>query len=284
MDGYKYFVDADWLYRHLNDSDVFVLDSRFDLFDPAEYGAKAYAEEHIAGAFYFDIDRDVTENKGEHGGVRGTADTDKLGAKLASIGADMDSTFVCYDDGVYASPRTWWQLRYMGYDKVYVLDGGFRGWKEKGYPTSSSVPASRGEGKFKAAMRPEMYADKDYVVSAIDDPDKVILDSRAHVRYTGEVEPLYPKRGHIPGAVNYHYLKNMRDGESLDFVGNSGQWKEVFAQCEGKETILYCGSAIEAAINFMFMAELGLPARLYCGSMSDWTGYAELEVEGDYSE
>ncbi|MBR0374692.1 MAG: sulfurtransferase [Mogibacterium sp.] len=282
MSELKYFVDAAWLLEHLNDEDVFIIDSRFDLFDPAGYGAKAYAEAHIAGAYYFDIDQDITENKGEHGGRRGTADPAVLAAKLAAIGVTNDSTIVCYDDGVYSAPRAWWQFRYMGLDKVYVLDGGFYGWKQNGYPVSAEPTAPRGEGCVTCSMRDEMFADKDYVVAAMGDPDKVIVDARGHKRYTGEVEPLYSKRGHIPGAINIHYLTNMKDGEIEWLIGTPEQWKANFAPVLGKESVLYCGSAIEAAINYMFLEELGERARLYIGSMSDWVGYDDLAVEGDY--
>ena len=193
----------------------------------------------------------------------------------------MDSTIVCYDDGVYASPRTWWQLRYMGYDKVYVLDGGFNNWKAKGYPVSAGVPASRGQGSFAAAVRTGMFACKKCIEAALKDPDAhIIVDSRAANRYSGEYEPLYSKKGHIPGAINIHYLRNMRGAESLDFIGTKEQWAENFAPClEKEDTILYCGSAIEAAINFMFMSELDYAPRLYVGSMSEWVGYDDTEVE-----
>lgn len=275
MEELKYFVDADWLFSHMDDDDLFIIDSRFDLFNPAEYGAKAYGELHIKGAYYFDIDRDITRDNGVHGGRRGPASTKELGKKLASIGVKMDSQIVCYDDGVYAAPRTWWQLRYMGYEKVYVLDGGFNNWKEKGYPTSNGSSYPRGGGFFKEKKRDGMLADKDYVVAASSNPDKAIVDSRAKERFTGEVEPLYSKKGHIPGAINIHYLENMK---SDSFIGTKNQWQQAFSHISGKEVILYCGSAIEAAINFMFLSELGENVRLYAGSMSDWITYDELEV------
>ena len=286
MGEYKYFVSTDWLKEHLKDEDLFVIDSRFDLFDPANYGHKAYAEGHIEGAYYFDIDEDITEDKGAHGGRRGTPDAAVLGAKLAAIGVNMDSVIVCYDDTVYSASRTWWQLRYMGYENVCVLNGGYQEWCEKGYPVSREVPASRGQGTFEENKRGEMFACKNCIVAAIKDPDAhIIVDSRGPQRYSGEVEPLYSKRGHIPGAINIHYLTNMKDGSVLNLIGTPEQWKANFAPClEKEDAILYCGSAIEAAVNFLFLSEIGYAPRLYVGSMSDWVTYDDLEVEASYEQ
>ena len=207
-----------------------------------------------------------------------------LGGKLAAIGINMDSVIVCYDDTVYSAPRTWWQLRYMGYDNVYVLNGGYQEWVEKGYPVSAEVPASRGQGAFTEAKRDGMFACKNCIVAALEEPDAhLIVDSRGAKRYSGEVEPLYSKRGHIPGAINIHYLTNMKDGEVLNLIGTKDQWRENFVEClEADDTILYCGSAIEAAINFMFLSELGYEPRLYVGSMSDWVTYDDLPVEATF--
>lgn len=280
MGNYRNFVDASWLAEHLHDQNLFVIDCRFDLFDPAEHGKLGYAAGHIEGAFYLDMDDDLSRDGGEHGGRRMLPDIDDLGEKLMSWGMKMDSTIICYDDGVYSAPRAWWQFKYMGYENVFVLDGGFSHWKECGHSVSKEIPVSREGGSFTANLHPEMYADVAYVKEAIGKPETVIVDSRAHNRYTGEYEPLYRKKGHLPGAMSMHYLGNLRDGEDPRFIGTPEQWKRNFGECpDVGEVILYCGSGIEACVNFMCLAEIGKSARVYIGSMSDWVTYDDLEVE-----
>ena len=287
MSTLKHFVEASWLNEHLHDDKLFIIDCRFDLFDPAEHGKRSYAQDMIEGAYYFDMDEDLSENRGEHGGRRATPDPEILGAKLAAVGICMDSTIVCYDDGVYSAPRAWWQLRYMGYEKVYVLNGGITQWRKLGYPLGTQAPAPRGQGTWTARLHPEMFADKDYVKAALEkeaaeqnDTKTLLVDSRAYERYTGEYEPLYSKKGHIPGAISVHYLTNMQAESEGTLIGTPQQWRRNLAAClDAQEVIFYCGSGIEACINLMFLAELGKDARLYVGSMSDWVSYDDVEVE-----
>ena len=276
----KNFVDAAWLNERLDDKNLFVIDVSFDLFDPANKGREHYEKEHIPGAFYFDIDTDITEDKGEHGGRRGTPDKDTLGAKLAAIGINMDSTIVCCDRGVYSSPRAFWQLKYMGYKNVYVLDGGVNGWKNEGYEVTSVIPESRGQGQYNGSENADMRACVNCMKKASNNPKAVIADAREHRRYTGEYEPLYKKGGHVKGAINIHYLTNMRDGSSDDYIGTKEQWEKNFKRVmDAEEIYFYCGSAIEACINYMFLLELGREAKIYIGSMSDYVTYDDVEVE-----
>lgn len=280
MADFKHFVDASWLAAHLHDDDLFVIDCSFDLFDPAAHGKGEYAREHIEGAFYLDMDEDLSRDGGGHGGRRMLPDAQALGAKLAGWGMTMDSPVVCYDGGVYSAPRAWWQLTYMGYRNVFVLDGGLAQWKRAGYPTTSEVPKPKGTGAFEAHFDASMYADVERVRAAAFDPRAILVDSRAHNRYTGEYEPLYRKSGHIPTAINVPYLENMKGGQDPSLIGDPIQWERNFAHCmNAKDVIFYCGSGIEASINYMFFAELGKSARLYVGSMSDWVTYDELDVE-----
>ena len=272
----KYFVETAWLKEHLTDENLFVLDVRFDLFDPANAGREKYNKSHIPGAFYFDIDTDITENKGANGGRRATPDKEVLGEKLAKIGIDMESVIVCYDDGVYSSPRAFWQLTYMGYKNVFVLNGGLNGWIEAGNDVTAEIPKSRGQGSYHGEEDSSMFACKGCIKKAITAEDSVIIDSRAKERYTGEYEPLYRKKGHVPTAKNIHYLKNMKDD---NFIGDMDLWEENFKEVKGYKNIyLFCGSAIEACINYMFLLELGVKSKVYIGSMSEWVTDDEVET------
>lgn len=277
MSEYQNFINAKQLIERRKSDAPIVIDCRFALFDPTEYGRKAYEKSHIAGAYYLDMDEDITEDKGEHGGRRGLPDAEVLGRKLSDMGAHMDSPIVCYDDGVYSSPRLWFQLTYMGYTNVKVLDGGFHDWQKLGLPIDSASPKACGGGKFVPCFHPEMLADKDYILSQSEDASVVLVDSREPRRYTGAFEPLYKKAGHIPRSLNIHYLSNLQNDWS---IGGKKLWEKNFSKClTSKETILYCGSAIEACINFMFLTELGRQARVYIGGMSDWVTYDDLHTQ-----
>ncbi|SKA93236.1 thiosulfate/3-mercaptopyruvate sulfurtransferase [Caloramator quimbayensis] len=269
------FVNCEWLFNNIKDSYLFIIDCRFDLFD-ASYGKKAYENSHIKNAYYLDINEDFCGKKGVHGGARPVADCNLLGEKLSNLGIRMDSKIVVYDDKLYSSPRAWWQLKYMGYENVFVLNGGFSEWKKKGFPISIDNPMERGEGVFKTNIKEAMYADIDYVKKALDDEDKALVDSRNEKRYTGEYEPLYHKKGHIKGAINIPYEKSIDENGK---VKDEYILKENFKILEGKkEIITYCGSGIEAAINYIVLDEIGYKVRLYAGSVSDYISYDENEL------
>lgn len=274
----KNFVDCAWLNKHLEDDNVFIIDCRFDLFDPA-YGKAAYARGHIKGAYYFDLNEDFAGEMKTHGGARPVPELSVLGKKLEAIGVNTDSTIICYDDKTYSSARAWWQFQYMGLAKVYILNGGYAAWTKLGLPVSSEPPQSRSGGRIEIKVDEDIYSDIDYVKKAQANDAVILVDSREQRRFSGEYEPLYPKAGHIPGAINLHWQKavnedgTIKDGEALKNTFS-------FAQ-DAEEIITYCGSGIDGAVNFVILDELGFRARLYVGSVSDWISYQENTLETD---
>ncbi len=272
----KNFVDSIWLEKHINDHDVFIIDCRFDLFDPS-YGRIAYNESHIMNAFFLDINEDFAGEKGVHGGARPLPEFSVLGKKLEDMGIRMDSKIVFYDDTIYSCGRAWWQLKYMGFDQVYILNGGFVDWKKLDLPVSVSIPDKRQNGKVDFEVVDEIYCHIDYVKSAMEDPNIILIDSREGKRYIGEFEPFYSKKGHIPGALNLHWKKNMDDKgkiKDMDMVAENFSFAE-----NAEEIIVHCGSGIAGAMNFVVLHELGYRTRLYVGSVSDWLSYEENDLE-----
>ena len=272
----KTFVDSIWLHNHINDDDVFIIDCRFDLYD-ASYGRKAYDERHIINAFYLDINEDFSGKKEAHGGARPVPDFSILGKKLEEIGISMDSKIVLYDDMTYSAGRAWWQFKYMGFDEVYILDGGYKNWEKLNFPVTTNIPDKTQNGKLEFESVDEIYCDIDYVKGAIEDENVILIDSREKRRYTGEFEPLYPKRGHIPGALNLPWKKNVDDNgkiKNLDIIAENFR----FIECS-QEVILHCGSGMAGAMNFVLLYELGYRIRLYVGGISDWISYEENELE-----
>ncbi len=262
-------VDVDWLLRHHRDADVRVVDARFALGQPGA-GINAYRAGHVPGAVFLDLERDLSSpvRPDKKGGRHPLPDPHALAAKLGALGIGGGHFVIAYDDpstgqGFYAA-HAWWLLRYLGHDRVAVLDGGLPAWTNAGGTLETDVP-NHPTVSFTPRVRNEMIVDADFVASR--DERTVLIDSRAGARYRGEVEPLDPKSGHIPGAVN----RDWSAGLTAD-----GRWKssdEQRARFDGLENdlIVYCGSGVSATGNLLALEIAGKTnARLYAGSWSDW--------------
>ena len=277
MTGRRNLVDVSWLSRHLDDPAVVIADCRFDL-AKAGAGRAAYDEAHIPGAVYLDLERDLSAPKQAHGGRHPLPDRDAFCATLGAIGIDGTVTVVAYDapkSGVTGAARLWWMLRYLGHDRVYVLDGGWPEWTAAREAVSREVPA-RAARRFVPRLRPEMVSGIDDVRDIVARGGAGIVDSRAPERYRGEVEPLDPVAGHVPGAVNLPW------GETLDADGRlkpAAVLAERFRRLGGEHVVVYCGSGVTACANLLAMDEAGVAdARLYPGSWSDWCSYPDNPV------
>lgn len=272
----KNFIDCDWLSKHINDPSVVIIDCRFDLFD-ASYGQKAYKENHIEGAYYLDINKDLSGKADIHGGARPLPSLEALTAKLETFGLQDNSIIVCYDDETYSSARAWWQLKKMGFEHVYILDGGYRLWQKNQLPITKSIPAEKKNNKLEHRDLKSIYCDMNYVKQAINNPKTILIDSREARRYTGEYEPLYAQKGHIPKAINVPYQKNIASNGQLEpFHIIEQNFKRLD---KNSEIITYCGSGINGAINFAILDELGYNVKLYVGSVSDWITYEDNTLE-----
>lgn len=252
-----------------------VVDTRFDLGDTAA-GERAYREGHIPGAVYAHLDRDLSAPLGLHGGRHPLPDPPVLAQRLGELGISNEHEVVAYDagNGMFAS-RLWWLLKYLGSDRVRVLDGGFRAWTEAGLPVTSDPPAHPPQ-QFRARVRSEMAVDREEVLRNLGKPDRLLVDARAPERYRGEVEPLDPLAGHIPSAVNLPFAENLTEGR----FKSSEELRQRFAALESAhEVVVYCGSGVSAAHDVLAMEEAGHPgARLYHGSWSDWCSYDDAPV------
>ncbi len=189
------------------------------------------------------------------------------------MGVNFQETLVvAYDDSRLAfAARLWWLLRYLGHDRVAVLDGGFTGWQKAGYPVTAEVPVAK-RGNFAPQLRPERVVDIEYVRSRKDLEGVALVDSREPERYRGEREPIDPIAGHIPAAVNYPWQ------EVTDAQGNvrpASEQKQRWKDLEGAEEIMvYCGSGVTACVNLLSLEIAGIPTgKLYAGSWSDWCSY-----------
>jgi thiosulfate/3-mercaptopyruvate sulfurtransferase len=266
-------IEAEALASQLGDARLRVFDCRFDLARPA-YGHAAYAEGHVAGAIFADLNTDLSAPATATSGRHPLPAPEEFAARLRAWGVNADSRVVAYDDsnGAYAA-RLWWMLRWLGHDDVAVLDGGMRRWLQLGLPLTGDVPAPV-PGNFSARPRPGMAVAAADVRAASTSPAVRILDARAPERYRGEVEPIDKVAGHIPGARNHAF------GMSLDsenrFLPPQVLRDTLAASLDGVapgSAIVYCGSGVTACHVLLALEHAGLAgARLYPGSWSEWSG------------
>jgi thiosulfate/3-mercaptopyruvate sulfurtransferase len=269
-------IQPDELRRRLGQPDLRVVDVRFDLADTAA-GERDYREGHIPGAVYAHLDRDLSGPLGEHGGRHPLPEAATLARRLGELGIGNTSDVVAYDagNGMFAS-RLWWLLRYLGHDRVRVLDGGVAAWLAAGNELSTE-PASPAPARLVPDPRPEMAVDRDHVLRNLGNPDVLLVDARARERYRGEVEPLDPRAGHIPSAVNLPFADNLVGGRFRPVE----ELRRRFELLEGPdEVVVYCGSGVTAAHDVLAMEEAGHHGvRLYHGSWSDWCSYRDAPIE-----
>jgi thiosulfate/3-mercaptopyruvate sulfurtransferase len=268
----NFVVSAQWLAARLDDPQIAIVDCRFSLSDPA-LGRQQYQTSHIPGADYLDLNLDLSSPVERHGGRHPLPDLQVFADKLAAIGVNSSETLVvAYDDSRFAfAARLWWLLRYLGHDRVAVLDGGWSAWQAGGYSVTDEPPTPK-VGKFIPQVRADWVVDIDTVKTRKDLPDVALVDSRERDRYSGKTEPIDPIAGHIPGAINYPW-QEVSDSQGLLLSPElqRQRWSDIET---AKEIIVYCGSGVTACVNLLSLAAAGIDSgKLYAGSWSDWCSY-----------
>lgn len=240
--------------------DVHLCDVRWDLTNP-EKGRETYRQGHLPGAVFVDLDRDLAAPPGA-GGRHPLPAMEDFAATLGRLGITPESWVVVYDDvaGRIAA-RMWWMLRSIGHNQSQVLDGGLKAWIDVGgtlgigdvTPDPREYPAPDG---FSGVVHRDQLG------------EHIVVDARAPERYRGEVEPVDPKAGHIPGAVN------IPTSENLD---ESGRFRSSNALAElyrdiPDSAVMSCGSGVTACHDAMAMVAAGreMPD-VYVGSFSEWS-------------
>jgi thiosulfate/3-mercaptopyruvate sulfurtransferase len=262
-----------------------ILDCRFALEDP-DYGRCSYAEGHIEGAQYADLERHLSGPVIK--GVTGRHPLPAAGTfaeQLRAWGVSADTDVVLYDDGPSAyAARAWWLLAWLGKrDGVFILDGGLKAWHAAGFPLSLDAPVIE-PGTFVGTPDNRLLLDAEHLQKRLGHPGLTLIDARAQPRFRGEVEPIDPIAGHIPGAQCAAFNENLgSDGRFLP----ADELKQRFAaQLQGRspeELVAYCGSGVTACHNLFALSLAGYPlGKLYAGSWSEWiTDPARAIATGD---
>jgi thiosulfate/3-mercaptopyruvate sulfurtransferase len=259
-------VDAEALLSQL--ADVVVVDVQWNLTTASgPPGRDLYTAGHLPGAHFVDLDAELAGPPGP-GGRHPLPTAHAVQEALRRCGARPDSPVVVYDQGAsYAAARAWWVFRYFGATDVRVLDGGLAAWREAGGPTTTEVPGP-GAGDFEA--HPGGLPVLDAEAAAAVARDGILLDVRAAERFRGEVEPIDPVAGHIPGALSAPVTDTLLpDGR----MRTQEELRARFAELgvgEHRPVGAYCGSGVTAAQEVLALHEAGIAAALYVGSWSDW--------------
>lgn len=244
-----------------------IFDCRFNLND-TEAMRRAYLESHIAGAVYAHLDEDMSGIKTGHNGRHPLPTPDSLRATFSMRGIDSQTQVVAYDDtgGGIAAARLWWMLRYMGHQRVAILNGGWNTWLKLNYPTRSGNE-TRPAKTFSGDPHPSMIAEAD-ALSAF-----TLIDARAAPRYRGDEEPLDRVAGHIPSAKNFYWGDNLAPDQTLLSPDQlRAKYDSILKGKSPDQVVCYCGSGVSAAMDVLAMEVAGLKGvKLYPGSWSEWS-------------
>lgn len=268
---YKTLVDTQMVADHLNDPDWVVVDCRFDLMNP-EWGFRDYQDGHIPGAVFADLNRDLSAAVTECTGRHPMPDAQACKEMFGRLGITQGKQVVVYDTSAGGmAVRLWFMLRVFGHTAAALLDGGFAKWVEEGRQLA------QGEYRREAVVFTGEMDESNVVSTAemeriVADGSMLILDARAPERYRGDVEPIDPVAGHIPGAVNDWYLENLNpDGTFLKVDLLAEKYTRVLNGRSPGSVVVYCGSGVTSCHLLLAMEYAGYPgAKLYAGSWSEW--------------
>ena len=278
--AFSTLIGTENLAAHLSDSEWIAVDCRFQLSD-ATWGEHEYLGAHIPGAVYAHLNTDLSGPLTGTNGRHPLPDPDALIQTFIRLGIGSGMQVVAYDqDNAMFASRLWWLLRWMGHEAVAVLDGGFRKWTVEQRPVASGHYARARQG-FTGSPRPGMTSDAAAVAATIGRRDAMLLDVRAPERYRGDLEPIDRVPGHIPGAVNYPFQRNVDDnGVFRSPADLRDQLSATIGATPTERVVCYCGSGVTACQNLLAMELADMRgATLYPGSWSEWSSDPSRPVE-----
>jgi thiosulfate/3-mercaptopyruvate sulfurtransferase len=275
----SYLVDVEYLHAQISlpNSNLLVIDCRFSLNDPSA-GKSTYEKDHIPGAVFIDLEKDLSSPITQHGGRHPLPDFENLTNKLGQLGIDQQTEVIAYDNegGPFAA-RLWWLLKRLGHEKVAIVDGGYSSWVKAEFPVTSETPQLKQRKYVPVNQSNWEFVTAEYVKSKLGNCDLQLIDSRERNRYLGLEEPIDKIAGHIPGAVNFFWKDVLTpDG----FLKSTEELRTHFGSLDpNREVIVYCGSGVSACPNILALKQAGFEkVKLYAGSWSDWISYPDHPV------
>jgi thiosulfate/3-mercaptopyruvate sulfurtransferase len=269
---YETLIEPAQVHAHLHDPQWIVIDCRFDLARP-EAGREAYERGHIPDARYAHLEKDLSGAVTPETGRHPLPQPDALAAQLDRWGIDQSTQVVAYDEanGAFAS-RLWWLLRWLGHRKVAVLNGGFKAWRQAGYPQDTQVPAETRAAKSSRRIASQDWLTTSQVQKELAAGTLALIDARSADRFAGQNETIDPVAGHVPGAANHPFLANL-DAEQrfLPAALLRERWTQTLNGRPATTVVCMCGSGVTACHNLLALEAAGFKgARLYAGSWSEW--------------
>jgi thiosulfate/3-mercaptopyruvate sulfurtransferase len=265
-------VTAEWLSQHLDDPDLVVLDCNVNVefTDDGEFrsvsGLPGYEAGHVPSAGFADLITELSDTTSPFQFTMPSAE--QFVAAMGALGVGDNTRVVLYDGGrsVWAA-RVWWMLRWVGFDRAALLDGGLAAWTAAGHPLSTE-PVNRSAQQLTLNLRPELIADRDEVYAAITDENIHIIDAMPEAHYRGEMV-LYDWPGHIPSA------SNTPSSSLLDDSGYFRPYDELASMLDNDRkdrNITYCGGGVSASTDAFILTRLGFTdVAVYMGSLQEWT-------------
>ena len=277
---------------------LMVFDCSFDLAQPSA-GRQQYLQAHIPGAVYADLDQALSAKHGlpdsngtvaiaqsgkpASGGRHPLPSRERFATWLSSVGFDNRMQAVVYDrNGANYCGRLWWMLKWAGHDAVAVLDGGLQHWQAAGLPVAEGEEPAHFQSNFELQTPLRQLTTADDVLRDLGQPAvQTVIDARAPARYRGEVEPMDPVAGHIPGALNRPFTTNIAaDGRFKPKDLLRAEFDDLLQGRDPASVVHQCGSGVSALPNLIAMEVAGYaPTKLFAGSWSEWCSDASRPVE-----
>lgn len=275
---------------------VMVFDCSFDLMAPSA-GVQQFEQAHIAGAVYANLDTDLSAKHGatgphgtltaggpdrpSSGGRHPLPNRERFAQWLSSVGLSNDMQAVVYDrQGCNYCGRLWWMLKWAGHEAVAVLDGGLQGWQAAGGQVATGSAVAHFQSHFKLSPSLTRLVSVQEVEQGLQGEQQTVVDARVPARFRGEVEPLDPVAGRIPGALNRPFAQNLgTDGRFKPAEQLRLEFEQLLGTRDPAGVVHQCGSGVSALPNLLAMEIAGLGGSgLFAGSWSEWCSDATRPV------
>lgn len=289
MTNFTTLISVEQLQALMQSSQPFrIFDCSFDLMQ-AHAGHQHYLQSHIPGAIYADLETALSARHGvpgaqgvltasgadapASGGRHPLPNREKFATWLSSVGMGNEMQAVVYDrNQANYCGRLWWMLKWAGHENVAVLDGGLQAWQAAGCDVNSGEEPAHFQANFLTAPERAQLVSSATVLDGLGQPIQTLVDARTTPRFKGEVEPVDPVAGHIPGALNRPFTSNMMpDGKFKPAAQLKAEFDELLGRRDPATVIHHCGSGVSALPNLIAMEIAGLGrTTLYAGSWSEW--------------
>ena len=265
-----------------------IFDCSFDLMQP-HAGEQQYLDSHITGAVYAGLDTALSAIHGAagahgvitaegldapaSGGRHPLPNREKFSTWLSGVGFSNDMQAVVYDrNGANYCGRLWWMLKWAGHANVAVLDGGLQAWTASGGTLTTGEEPAHFQSNFTLGQELVKLVATKTVADNLGRPLQTLIDARGAPRFRGEIEPLDPVAGHIPGALNRPFGHNLGpDGKFKPADVLRAEFEALLAGRDPASVVHHCGSGVSAVPNLLAMHIAGLGnTGLYAGSWSEW--------------